>query len=294
MRRGGRAVGRGRRALRRATACRASSACPASPARPARRRSRTSAPTGRTSPRRSRGCASTTARPTRSRRWPPPSAASTTAAASSSTATAGPCSRVAFRLRESELSGPLRYAELRAHARRAGRRRAPLADVRAAVLGLRRGKGMVIDPGDPDSVSAGSFFTNPILTPRGVGGAPRRAAGLPGARRADQDLGGLADRARRLPPRVRGRTRRDLDQAHARAGQPRRGDDGRADGAGARDRRRACEARFGVDAASRAGARRPLVVSYRDLRTRQRVACCPECVRVKNRCASLPASSPPR
>jgi UDP-N-acetylmuramate dehydrogenase len=31
------------------------------------------------------------------------------------------------------------------------------------VLALRRGKGMVIDPDDPDSVSAGSFFTNPIL-----------------------------------------------------------------------------------------------------------------------------------
>jgi UDP-N-acetylmuramate dehydrogenase len=36
--------------------------------------------------------------------------------------------------------------------------------VRAAVLELRRGKGMVIDPADPDSVSAGSFFTNPILS----------------------------------------------------------------------------------------------------------------------------------
>jgi UDP-N-acetylmuramate dehydrogenase len=36
--------------------------------------------------------------------------------------------------------------------------------VREAVLALRRGKGMVIDPDDPDSVSAGSFFTNPILT----------------------------------------------------------------------------------------------------------------------------------
>jgi UDP-N-acetylmuramate dehydrogenase len=32
------------------------------------------------------------------------------------------------------------------------------------VLGLRRGKGMVLDPADPDSVSAGSFFTNPILS----------------------------------------------------------------------------------------------------------------------------------
>ncbi len=43
---------------------------------------------------------------------------------------------------------------------------APLEDVREAVLGLRRGKGMVIDPHDPDSVSAGSFFTNPILDER--------------------------------------------------------------------------------------------------------------------------------
>jgi UDP-N-acetylmuramate dehydrogenase len=71
---------------------------------------------------------------------------------------------VAFRLRESRESGPLRYAEL---ARTLGvpvGGRAPLADVRAAVLGLRRGKGMVIDPADPDSVSAGSFFTNPILS----------------------------------------------------------------------------------------------------------------------------------
>jgi UDP-N-acetylmuramate dehydrogenase len=37
--------------------------------------------------------------------------------------------------------------------------------VRDAVLELRRGKGMVVDPADPDSVSAGSFFTNPILEP---------------------------------------------------------------------------------------------------------------------------------
>src|SRR3954470_22341237 len=64
---------------------------------------------------------------------------------------------VAFRLNESAASGPLRYAEL---ARTLGvpvGGTAPLADVRAAVLGLRRGKGMVIDPADPDSVSAGSF-----------------------------------------------------------------------------------------------------------------------------------------
>ena len=72
---------------------------------------------------------------------------------------------VSFRLRESEVSGPLRYAELARTLDVPIGGGAPLADVREAVLGLRRGKGMVIDPADPDSVSAGSFFTNPILEP---------------------------------------------------------------------------------------------------------------------------------
>ena len=40
---------------------------------------------------------------------------------------------------------------------------APAAAVREAVLGLRRAKGMVLDPDDLDTRSAGSFFTNPIL-----------------------------------------------------------------------------------------------------------------------------------
>lgn len=40
---------------------------------------------------------------------------------------------------------------------------APLRDIRARVLELRASKGMVLDPGDPDSVSCGSFFTNPIV-----------------------------------------------------------------------------------------------------------------------------------
>jgi len=44
---------------------------------------------------------------------------------------------------------------------------APESDIRDAVLSLRRGKGMVIEPGtdDPDTRSAGSFFTNPVLDP---------------------------------------------------------------------------------------------------------------------------------
>ncbi len=39
----------------------------------------------------------------------------------------------------------------------------PLADARSAVLELRRGKGMVLDGADPDTRSAGSFFTNPVV-----------------------------------------------------------------------------------------------------------------------------------
>src|SRR5207249_7121910 len=36
--------------------------------------------------------------------------------------------------------------------------------VREAVLALRRRKSMVLDPGDPNTSSAGSFFTNPLLS----------------------------------------------------------------------------------------------------------------------------------
>jgi UDP-N-acetylmuramate dehydrogenase len=70
---------------------------------------------------------------------------------------------VTFQLRQGTLSEPIRYAEL---ARTLGvdeGERAPLADVRAAVLKLRSGKGMVLDPEDHDTWSAGSFFTNPVV-----------------------------------------------------------------------------------------------------------------------------------
>ncbi|MER7893635.1 UDP-N-acetylmuramate dehydrogenase [Micromonospora sp. NPDC094482] len=70
---------------------------------------------------------------------------------------------VDFRLTRSPLSGPVRYAELaRALGVEVGDR-VPLADARAAVLRLRGGKGMVLDPTDPDTRSVGSFFTNPVL-----------------------------------------------------------------------------------------------------------------------------------
>ncbi len=39
-----------------------------------------------------------------------------------------------------------------------------LSEVRRAVLEIRHAKGMVIDPDDPDSRSAGSFFKNPVVS----------------------------------------------------------------------------------------------------------------------------------
>lgn len=72
---------------------------------------------------------------------------------------------VVFALVRSGRSRPVRYGEL---ARRLGvavGESVELADVREAVLALRRGKGMVLDPEDHDTWSAGSFFTNPVVSP---------------------------------------------------------------------------------------------------------------------------------
>jgi len=70
---------------------------------------------------------------------------------------------VVFGLDRNPLSRPVRYRELAQRLGVAEGERAPLADVRAAVVALRRGKGMVLDPADPDTRSAGSFFINPVL-----------------------------------------------------------------------------------------------------------------------------------
>jgi UDP-N-acetylmuramate dehydrogenase len=73
---------------------------------------------------------------------------------------------VTFRLAASPLSGPVRYGELSRVLGVADSGQVPLADARAAVLELRRGKGMLLDNNDPDTRSAGSFFTNPIVSAR--------------------------------------------------------------------------------------------------------------------------------
>jgi UDP-N-acetylmuramate dehydrogenase len=82
---------------------------------------------------------------------------------------------VAFQLRLGDLSAPVGYAELARVLDVDPGSRAPMIDVREAVLSLRRSKGMVLDPADHDTWSAGSFFTNPILdTPAEVpAGAPQ-------------------------------------------------------------------------------------------------------------------------
>jgi UDP-N-acetylmuramate dehydrogenase len=61
-------------------------------------------------------------------------------------------------------SGAVAYAQLASALHVELGERVPLADARQAVLALRASKGMVLDAADPDSVSAGSFFTNPIVS----------------------------------------------------------------------------------------------------------------------------------
>jgi UDP-N-acetylmuramate dehydrogenase len=72
--------------------------------------------------------------------------------------------RVTFELQRAPLSRPLDHVELARSLGVEAGGRAPLAETREAVLALRRRKGMVLDPDDPDSRSAGSFFLNPILS----------------------------------------------------------------------------------------------------------------------------------
>lgn len=88
---------------------------------------------------------------------------------------------VLFELERSPEARPIRYPEL---ARRLGvevGHRVPLAAAREAVLALRRSKGMVLDPADLDSVSAGSFFLNPLLSPDQASELERRAVERLGA-----------------------------------------------------------------------------------------------------------------
>lgn len=68
-----------------------------------------------------------------------------------------------FWLTPDRRSRPLRYRELSAALGVEPGESADAAEVRRTVLGLRTGKGMVLNPSDHDTWSAGSFFTNPVV-----------------------------------------------------------------------------------------------------------------------------------
>lgn len=71
---------------------------------------------------------------------------------------------VQFQIRIGEISSPITYAEL---AKKLGINvgdKAPVVATRKAVMELRGAKGMLLNPDDQDSWSAGSFFTNPIVS----------------------------------------------------------------------------------------------------------------------------------
>jgi UDP-N-acetylmuramate dehydrogenase len=72
---------------------------------------------------------------------------------------------VTFALAVQSRSAPVRYAELAAALGVSPGDQVDGAEARAAVIELRQRKGMVIDPADPDTRSAGSFFVNPVLDP---------------------------------------------------------------------------------------------------------------------------------
>ena len=70
---------------------------------------------------------------------------------------------VTYRLRPGG-APTVRYADVERHLRARGTAAPTLADVREAVLEIRRAKSMVLDPADPNRRSCGSFFVNPVVS----------------------------------------------------------------------------------------------------------------------------------
>ncbi|VEI12883.1 UDP-N-acetylmuramate dehydrogenase [Trueperella bialowiezensis] len=82
---------------------------------------------------------------------------------------------VELHLRRATLSRPVGYSQLAGKLGIDLGERAPSSDVRAAVLELRRSKGMVLEDADRDTYSLGSFFTNPVLTEAEAAQLPEEA-----------------------------------------------------------------------------------------------------------------------
>ncbi len=79
----------------------------------------------------------------------------------------------------------IRYLDLQLYFKGGGIKSPALSDVREAVLAIRRSKAMVIDIGDPDSRSVGSFFVNPVVTREAFEEIKKRARSFIGS---DKDI----------------------------------------------------------------------------------------------------------
>ncbi len=86
---------------------------------------------------------------------------------------------VQFQLRIGEMTAPIMYAELAAKLGIAVGDKASVVATRTAVLELRGMKGMLLSKTDHDSWSAGSFFTNPIVSKEIADGLPADAPRWP-------------------------------------------------------------------------------------------------------------------
>jgi len=86
---------------------------------------------------------------------------------------------VAFQLRIGEVTTPITYSELASALGIAVGDKAPVQACREKVLELRSRKGMLLSESDHDSWSAGSFFTNPIVSAEIAGQLPADAPRWP-------------------------------------------------------------------------------------------------------------------
>jgi UDP-N-acetylmuramate dehydrogenase len=86
---------------------------------------------------------------------------------------------VQFQIRRGEFSDPITYVELSKKLGIEPGEKAPVAATRAAVLELRASKGMLLKNDDHDSWSAGSFFTNPIISQQAADELPNAAPKWP-------------------------------------------------------------------------------------------------------------------
>jgi UDP-N-acetylmuramate dehydrogenase len=86
---------------------------------------------------------------------------------------------VQFQIRIGDSSDPITYLELAKKLDIQMGEKAPIQQVRHTVLELRASKGMLLSPEDRDSWSAGSFFTNPIVSQQEADKLPNAAPKWP-------------------------------------------------------------------------------------------------------------------